>query len=156
MAKIHVTTTINGEEMEFLCEPQQTLLDTLRDEVGLTGTKEGCAEGECGACTVHMDGRAVLACLVPAAAADGCSVTTVEGLDSEVDQAIQERFVKLGAVQCGFCTPGFVMCASALVAEHGDMSPAEIRDGLSGNICRCTGYESIVESLLELPTVVAS
>jgi len=131
----------------------ETLLDWIRenatDTAGalLTGTKEGCAEGECGACTVHMDGQAVLSCLVPAAAADGRSVTTIEGLTSDEDRDIEASLVGCGAVQCGYCTPGFVMSASSLIAEHDHLTDAEIRDGLGGNICRCTGYTSIVEAI---------
>jgi carbon-monoxide dehydrogenase medium subunit len=151
-----VTVNLNGVTTTGGGSTSSTLLDWIRengtdtDGSALTGTKEGCAEGECGACTVHLDGRAVLACLVPAAAAYGASVITVEGLSDPIDLAIQETFVRLGAVQCGYCTPGFVMCASSLVAEHGGMTADEIRDGLSGNICRCTGYESLVQSLTEV------
>ena len=151
-----ITLTINGKQTTGRNTTDTTLLDWIRengtnsDGSALTGTKEGCAEGECGACTVHMNGQAVLACLVPAAAAHKTDVTTVEGLVSRADIEIKNTFVELGAVQCGYCTPGFVMCASSLVAEHDGLSPSEIRDGLSGNICRCTGYESLVESLLQV------
>lgn len=147
------TITVNGDEVTGLHGTNETLLDWIRtnargyDGSLLTGTKEGCAEGECGACTVHMDGQAVLACLVPAAAAHGRSVTTIEGLTASPDVELQESFVACGAVQCGFCTPGFVMSASSLLAEHDTPNTAEIREGLSGNICRCTGYESIVQAL---------
>lgn len=132
------------------------LLDWIRDHattesgIPLTGTKEGCGEGECGACTVHMDGKAVLACLVPAAAADGAEIVTIEGLSSRIDRQVQARLVSFGAVQCGYCTPGFVMSASSLVAEHENLNSDEVRDGISGNICRCTGYESIVDALVEV------
>jgi len=148
-----IRVTVNGTEFIATDSTSETLLDWIRAKARnangtlLTGTKEGCAEGECGACTVHMNGQAVLACLVPAAAADGCSVTTVEGLTSATDLKVQESLVTCGAVQCGFCTPGFVMSSSSLLAEYDALTPAEIRDGLSGNICRCTGYESIVEAL---------
>ena len=148
-----IEVTINNIVTSGGDATHNTLLDWIRthardpNEALLTGTKEGCAEGECGACTIHMDGEAVLACLVPAAAADGRSVTTIEGLSSPQDQSLQTSLVASGAVQCGFCTPGFVMSASSLLAEHDSLTNTEIRDGLGGNICRCTGYESIVEAL---------
>ncbi|KAA3640491.1 MAG: hypothetical protein DWP92_02945 [Armatimonadetes bacterium] len=148
-----VTVAINGVTTTGPGRCDTTLLDWIRDNAtgedgaALTGTKEGCAEGECGACTVHMDGRAVLACLVAAPAAHGSTVTTIEGLTSGLDRAMQEALVDFGAVQCGYCTPGFVMCASSLLSEHENLSTHEIRDGLSGNICRCTGYDSIVAAV---------
>jgi len=148
--------TINGVSAQGPANCGTTLLDWVRenatghDGAALTGTKEGCAEGECGACTVHMDGKAVLACLVAAPQASGANVVTIEGLASDRDVAIQDAFVDLGAVQCGYCTPGFVMAASSLVSEHEQLAPHEIRDGFSGNICRCTGYESLVESLVQI------
>lgn len=149
-----ITISINGTDFVGRQGTHETLLDWIRanaldgTDAPLTGTKEGCAEGECGACTVHMDGQAVLACLVPAAAADGHSVTTIEGLHTDLDRRIQETMVALGAVQCGFCTPGFVMCASSILSEHTGLTPSEFREGLGGNICRCTGYESIIEALV--------
>ncbi len=152
-AKHDLTISVNGTQVVGARGTHQTLLDWIRTTARtaegalLTGTKEGCAEGECGACTVHMDGQAVLACLIPAAAAHGRSVTTVEGLTGATDVALQDSLAESGAVQCGFCTPGFVMSASSLLSECDSPSVAEIRDGISGNICRCTGYESIVEAL---------
>jgi xanthine dehydrogenase iron-sulfur cluster and FAD-binding subunit A len=148
-----IEVEVNGVVVRGADGTFETLLDWIRnnatDTAGalLTGTKEGCAEGECGACTVHMDGQAVLACLVPAAAAAGRCVTTVEGLTSDADRGIEASLVSCGAVQCGYCTPGFVMSASSLIAEHDSLTDAEIRDGLGGNICRCTGYTSIVEAI---------
>lgn len=147
------SVSINGREVVGSHGTHETLLDWIRtnargpDGILLTGSKEGCAEGECGACTVHMDGQAVLACLIPAASAHGRSITTIEGLNSAPDMDLQDSLVTCGAVQCGFCTPGFVMSASSLISEHQALAASEIREGLSGNICRCTGYESIVEAL---------
>jgi xanthine dehydrogenase iron-sulfur cluster and FAD-binding subunit A len=151
-----ITMTINGVPTTGVGSCDTLLLDWIREnattETGtpLTGTKEGCGEGECGACTVHMDGRAVLSCLVSAAAAAGSQVVTIEGLGSPTDRRVQSELVSFGGVQCGYCTPGFVMCASSLVSEHRHLNSDEVRDGLSGNICRCTGYESIVDALVEV------
>ena len=144
-----VVATVNGVERAAAHAAGRTLLDWLRLDLGLTGTKEGCAEGECGACTVHLDGQAVLACLVPAARAEGASVTTVEGVarpDGEL-HPIQQALADCGGVQCGFCTPGFVMSAAMLATEEPDPSRSQVELGLSGNLCRCTGYYSIIDAL---------
>ena len=145
-----ITATVNGVEHSGANAAGRTLLDWLRLDLGLTGTKEGCAEGECGACTVHLDGQAVLACLVPAARAAGAHVTTVEGVaprDAGL-HPVQQALADCGGVQCGFCTPGFVMSAAMLAAEEPNPSRAQVEHGLSGNLCRCTGYYSIIEALV--------
>ncbi len=148
-----ITLTINRTPVTASGGLNETLLDWIRGNAtspsgaALTGTKEGCGEGECGACTVQMDGQAVLSCLIPAVAASGAEVTTVEGLTSASDQSLQESMVACGAVQCGYCTPGFVVSGSLMLQEHPALSENEIRDGLSGNLCRCTGYQSIVQAL---------
>ncbi len=150
MTEIAITLELNGRTASLRVAPQQRLIDVLRDTLGLTGTKEGCSEGECGACTVLVDGRAVNSCLFPAVEADGHQVTTVEGLVGPGGRlsAVQEAFLAGGGVQCGFCTPGMIMTAAAFLAEHPDPTEAEVRDALTGNLCRCTGYQQIVDSIL--------
>ena len=149
MSKSHVSTTVNGEPVEFLCEPQQTLLDALRDGVGLTGTKEGCGSGDCGACSVILDGRVVCSCLVLAPEAEGRSIQTVEGLATgEALHPVQKAFLQEAALQCGFCTPGFLVSAKALLDRNKNPTEHEVRFGLAGNICRCTGYDKIVRAVL--------
>ena len=145
-----IVATVNGVEREAANAAGRTLLDWLRLDLGLTGTKEGCAEGECGACTVHLDGRAVLACLVPAARAEGASITTVEGIAQPQGglHPVQQALADCGGVQCGFCTPGFVMSAAMLAVEELNPSRAQVEHGLSGNLCRCTGYYSIIDALV--------
>ncbi|MBZ0136298.1 MAG: (2Fe-2S)-binding protein [Planctomycetes bacterium] len=140
---------LNGREVAFEAPPHARLLDVLRDIAGLTGTKEGCGEGECGACTVLVDGRALNSCLFPALEADGRSVVTVEGLASREGglSELQQAFVDEGGAQCGFCTPGMVMSAAALLAENHSPSDDEIREALVGNLCRCTGYTQIIASI---------
>lgn len=149
MTKHHVTATINGEVTEFLCEPQQTLLDALRDELGLTGTKEGCSSGDCGACSVIVNGRLVCSCLVLAAEADGAEVETIEGLaHGDTLHPLQQKFLEHAALQCGFCTPGFLVAAKALLDVNPDPTETEVRYWLAGNLCRCTGYDKIIRAVL--------
>jgi carbon-monoxide dehydrogenase small subunit len=143
-----VSAIINGREQEFLCAPRQTLLEALRDVLGLTGTKEGCSNGNCGACTVLLDGRAVDSCLVLAVEVEGCRVDTIEGLAAtEGLHPLQQAFLENAALQCGICTPGFLMSAKALLDRNGDPTEEEIRFGLAGNLCRCTGYDKIVRAV---------
>ena len=149
MNEVPLQFELNGRPVAALVRPQQRLLDVLRDVLGQTGTKEGCGEGECGACTVLVDGRAVNSCLFLALEAEGACVTTVEGLGGDHGSlaAVQEAFLDGGGVQCGFCTPGMVMTAAAFLRENADPSDEEIRTALTGNLCRCTGYVQIVEAI---------
>jgi carbon-monoxide dehydrogenase small subunit len=151
MAKNHVTTTINGEPAEFLCETQQTLLDVLRDELQLTGSKEGCASGDCGACSVMVDGRLVCSCLVMGVEAEGSEIETIEGM-AKGDQLhpLQQKFLENAALQCGICTPGFLIAAKSLLEKNPDPTETEVRYWLAGNLCRCTGYDKIIRSVLEV------
>ena len=150
MAKIHVTTTINGDAIEFLCEAEQTLLDVLRDELQLTGSKEGCASGDCGACSVTIDGRLVCSCLVLGAEAQGCSVETIEGMaQGEHLHPLQQKFLDHAALQCGICTPGFLVAAKSLLEKNPDPTEIEVRYWLAGNLCRCTGYDKIVRAVMD-------
>jgi len=149
MPKTHLTLNLNGESAELLCEPRQTLLEVLRDELDLTGTKEGCATGDCGACSVLLDGRAVCACLVLAVETEGRTVTTVEGLaDGDELHPLQRAFLEHAALQCGICTPGFLIAAKALLERYPDPSEQQVRYELAGNLCRCTGYDKIVRAVL--------
>ena len=151
MAKNHVTTTINGEPVEFLCETQQTLLDVLRDELQLTGSKEGCASGDCGACSVMVDDRLVCSCLVMGVEAEGASIETIEGMaDGDQLHPLQQKFLENAALQCGICTPGFLVAAKALLEKNPDPTETEVRYWLAGNLCRCTGYDKIIRSVLEV------
>jgi len=151
MAKTHVMTTINGEPVEFLCDTRQTLLDVLRDVLGLTGSKEGCGSGDCGACSVMVDGRLVCACLVLGVEAEGGDVETIEGMaDGEKLDPLQQKFLENAALQCGICTPGILIAAKALLAKNQDPSETEVRYWLAGNLCRCTGYDKIIRSVLEV------
>ena len=146
--KVHVRTTINGEELEFLCEPRQSLLECLRDILGLTGTKEGCNDGNCGACTVLMDDRIVASCLVLGAEAEGAAITTIEGIAQGSQlHPIQQSFLEGAALQCGICTPGFIVAAKALLDQEPHPSEERIRLYLANNLCRCTGYDKIVRAV---------
>ncbi len=148
--KLHLTTRLNGEDDEFLCEPRQSLLEVLRDVLEQTGTKEGCTTGDCGACSVMLDGRVVCSCLVLAAEVDGRDVTTVEGLAvGETLHPLQRKFLEHAALQCGICTPGFLVAARALLDRNPDPTEAEVRYHLAGNLCRCTGYDKIVRAVLD-------
>ncbi len=145
---MELTFTVNGESRQLQVTPMQRLVDVLRVELGLTGTKEGCGEGECGACTVLLDGEPVNACLVPAVQLQGRAVETIEGLEQGGElHAVQQAFIDRGAVQCGFCTPGMVLSSVALLRVHPHPDRGEIRRGLVGNICRCTGYHKIVDAV---------
>jgi len=148
MARTHVTTSINGAEAEFLCEPRQSLLEVLRDEIGLTGAKEGCNNGNCGACAVTVNGRIVNSCCVLAVEVEGAKVETIEGL-AQGDQLhpLQQAFLEEAALQCGICTPGFIMSAKALLDAEPHPDEHRIRFWLSGNICRCTGYDKIIRAV---------
>jgi aerobic carbon-monoxide dehydrogenase small subunit len=152
-SKVHVSATVNGERVEFLCDPRQSLLECLRDVLNLTGTKEGCNDGNCGACSVLLNGRLVNSCLVLAAEVEGQEVTTVEGLaDSGQLHLLQEAFLDNGAIQCGYCTPGMLMASKALLDRNPDPSEEEIRFWLAGNLCRCTGYDKIVRAVKDAAT----
>ncbi len=152
-AKVHVRTTINGEPYEFLVPPYMSLLDTIREIVGLTGTKEGCLDGNCGSCTVNIDGRIVDSCLVLGAEVNGKSVETIEGMaSSEGLHPLQKAFLEEAALQCGICTPGFLVAAKALLDSEPTPSEYRIRHWLAGNLCRCTGYDKIVRAVKKAST----
>ena len=150
-----VSTTINGDPIEFACEPNETLLDALRNRLGLTGAKEGCGTGDCGACSVQVDGRLVCACLVLGVEAEGRKVETVEGMANGAElHPLQTKFIEHAALQCGVCTPGFLIAAKALLEKNPDPSEEEIRFGLAGNLCRCTGYDKIVRAVQDAAKVM--
>tara|TARA_B100000214_G_scaffold368350_1_gene339776 strand:- start:202 stop:678 length:477 start_codon:yes stop_codon:yes gene_type:complete len=150
MPKIHVSAIVNGDNMEFLCEPDQTLLDVLRDELNMTGSKEGCSTGDCGACTVTLDGRLVCSCLVLGAEVSGCKVETIEGMaDGEHLHPLQTKFLEHAALQCGICTPGILVAAKALLEQNDNPTETEVRYWLAGNLCRCTGYDKIIRAVLD-------
>ena len=150
MSQIHVNTTINGDAVEYLCEAEETLLDVLRDHLHLTGTKEGCGTGDCGACSVELDGRLVCSCLVLGAEAEGRTVNTVEGLAKGGElHPLQRKFLEHAALQCGICTPGFLVAAKSLLERNPDPSETEVRYWLAGNLCRCTGYDKIIRAVMD-------
>jgi carbon-monoxide dehydrogenase small subunit len=150
MAKHHVSATVNGDEVEFLCETEQTLLDVLRDELKLTGSKEGCASGDCGACSVTLNGRLVCSCLVLGVEINGAKVETVEGIGrGDKLHPLQRKFLEHAALQCGICTPGFLVAAKSLLEKNPDPTETEVRYWLAGNLCRCTGYDKIIRAVMD-------
>jgi carbon-monoxide dehydrogenase small subunit len=152
--KVRVQATINGEDVEFLCEPRQSLLEVLRETLGLTGAKEGCNNGNCGACNVILDGALVNSCLVLAVEINGRNVTTIEGIATPQGlHPLQEKFIAHAALQCGFCTPGFIVASKALLDQNPNPSENEVRQWLAGNLCRCTGYDRIVRAVLDAAQV---
>ena len=150
MSKVHVTTSINGDPTEFLCEPDETLLDVLRDRLGMTGSKEGCGTGDCGACSVTMNGRLVCSCLVLGAEAEGQDIGTIEGMaQGENLHVLQKSFIEHAALQRGICTPGILVAAQPLLEQNPDPTEEETRYWLAGNLCRCTGYDKIIRAVLD-------
>lgn len=154
--KVHVTTTINGESVEFLCEPRQTILEVLRDQLDLTGTKEGCSNGNCGACSILVNGQVIDSCLMMAAEAEGQELTTIEGVASADGlHPLQQKFLEHAALQCGICTPGFIVAAKALLDQESNPSEERIRLYLAGNLCRCTGYDKIVRAVQDAASAMS-
>ncbi|MBX2826371.1 MAG: (2Fe-2S)-binding protein [Gammaproteobacteria bacterium] len=152
---ILVKSTINGDSVEFICEPDETLMDALRGRVGLTGVKEGCGTGDCGACSIRLDGALVCSCLVLGAEAEGRAVETVEGMSDGAElHPLQQKFLEHAALQCGICTPGFLIAAQALLENNPNPTEEEIRYGLAGNLCRCTGYDKIVRAVQDAATAM--
>ena len=150
MSQIHVTAAVNGDAVEFLCDPRETLLDVLRDRLGLTGAKEGCGTGDCGACSVTVNGRVVCSCLMLGAEAEGAEIGTVEGIaDSEELHPLQRKFIEHAALQCGICTPGILVAARNLLERSPDPTETEVRYWLAGNLCRCTGYDKIIRAVMD-------
>jgi carbon-monoxide dehydrogenase small subunit len=157
MSEIHVSTKINGDAFEYLCDAEESLLDVLRDRLGLTGTKEGCGTGDCGACSITLDGRLVCSCLVLGAEAEGREIQTIEGMaDGDDLHVLQKKFLEHAALQCGVCTPGFLIAAKSLLEANPDPSETEVRYWLAGNLCRCTGYDKIVRAVLDAATEMRS
>ena len=150
MSNIHVTAKVNGDETEFLCDPRETLLDVLRDRLNLTGTKEGCGTGDCGACTVTIDDRLVCSCLILGVEASGKSIETIEGMaKGDTLHPLQKKFVEHAALQCGICTPGILVAAKNLLEKNPDPNEEQVRYWLAGNLCRCTGYDKIIRAVLD-------
>ena len=150
MNKIHVNTSVNGDDFEFLCDPRETLLDALRDRLNLTGAKEGCGTGDCGACSVTLDDRLVCSCLVLGVEAEGKSIGTVEGMaEGENLHPLQQKFIEHAALQCGICTPGILVATKALLEKNPDPTETEVRYWLAGNLCRCTGYDKIIKAVMD-------
>ena len=150
MSAIQVTTKINGDTVEYVCDADETLLDVLRNRLGLTGAKEGCSTGDCGACSVTVDGRLTCSCLVLGAEAEGCEIGTIEGMaKGEELHPLQRKFIEHAALQCGVCTPGFLIAAKALLDHNPKPSETEVRFALAGNLCRCTGYDKIVRAVMD-------
>jgi carbon-monoxide dehydrogenase small subunit len=150
MAKRHVTATLNNNPVEFLCDTRQTLLDVLRDELHMTGTKEGCGTGDCGACSVTINGRLICSCLMLGAEAEGKSIGTIEGMATgDKLHVLQQKFLDHAALQCGICTPGFLVASKALLDRNTNPTEEEVRFWLAGNLCRCTGYQKIVEAVMD-------
>jgi carbon-monoxide dehydrogenase small subunit len=148
MRNLHISTSVNGDNKEFICGPDETLLDVLRDRLGLTGAKEGCGTGDCGACSVMLNGRLVCSCLVLGAEAEAAQIETIEGMaDGEKLHILQRVFIEKAALQCGICTPGILIAARALLAKNPDPTDTEIRYWLAGNLCRCTGYDKIIKAV---------
>ena len=150
MSQVHVSTTINGDPVEYTCETEETLLDVLRDRLAMTGSKEGCGSGDCGACSVMLDGRLVCSCLTLGVEAEGRSVETIEGMaDGHELHPLQQKFLDHAALQCGVCTPGFLVAAKALLERNPDPTETEVRYWLAGNLCRCTGYDKIIRAVMD-------
>jgi carbon-monoxide dehydrogenase small subunit len=150
MSAVHVSTKINGDAVDFVCEADETLLDVLRNRLGLTGAKEGCSTGDCGACSVTIDGRLTCSCLVLGAEAEGCDIGTIEGMaQGDKLHPLQRKFVEHAALQCGICTPGFLVAAKALLDHNPKPTETEVRFALAGNLCRCTGYDKIVRAVMD-------
>lgn len=153
MSQLQISTTVNGDPVEFLCEPDESLMDVLRDRLGLTGTKEGCGSGDCGACSVTVDGRLVCSCLVLGAEAQDREIGTIEGMaKGEKLHVLQQKFLEHAALQCGICTPGILVAAEALLKENPDPTETEVRYWLAGNLCRCTGYDKIIRAVMDAAT----